>query len=172
MTFRRWPELKLRRWTQTLPQVEKKHPRDIRTATTRLVGSAWLIVGVWLVTLVVSLDRAPVIIAEKNNCNILIVSTGNKTLRKKNKIMCWAWNTPIPNQFMHQNQISDGLERSSKTKHVQWMVKVFQDYPKLARMAPEGSETIHHIHMVSEDHNLFLMHKLIRIHSVFYSQIM
>ena len=29
---------------------------------------------------------------------------------------------PIPNQFMHQNQILDGLERSSETIHMVWIV--------------------------------------------------
>ena len=32
-----------------------------------------------------------------------------------------------PNQFMHQNQILDGLKRSSETMHMQWMV--LEDLP-------------------------------------------
>ena len=52
---------------------------------------------------------------------------------------------PIPIQYMHQNQILDGLERSSETIHMVWMVSegllrpsttyiwsrtTFRDHPK------------------------------------------
>ena len=63
---------------------------------------------------------------------------------------------PIPNQFMHQNQIMDGLERPLETICMWWMVSEDLPTPSKVRFdagsdgVGRSSETIHHIHMVSE----------------------
>ena len=60
-----------------------------------------------------------------------------------------------PNQFMHQNQILDGLERYSETICMWWMVSedLLTPSEPASNLTLDGvgrsSETIHHIDMVS-----------------------
>ena len=63
---------------------------------------------------------------------------------------------PIQNQFMHQNQIMDRLERPSETICMWWMVSEDLPTPSKVRFdagsdgVGRSSETIHHVHIFSE----------------------
>ena len=68
-------------------------------------------------------------------------------------------NAMNPNQFMHQNQILDGLKRSSKTIRTQWMV--FEDLRRLSE--PALNQILDGLWRPFRTiQNLILMHKLIR----------
>ena len=91
-------------------------------------------------------------IYEEQDTVILLQEGISKHVLNSEDCSCGSWNSPNPNQFMHQKRRLDDVGRPSDTVHIN--IKYFDFGNGVAR----PSDTIQ---------NLILMHKPIRIHGVF-----